>query len=361
VRAIYGSDYSIAGGFDKEFQTSVTWDNFSVDPQATTFLSSIRPESRSRTLGLGDALVRTRPGAVLLTGYHPAFHLRAFFEAKRRRYPVLFRAETTDRGVRRSAAKTWFRDQFLRALYGGCDRLLPVGSRSYEHYRRLGCPEQKLVMSPYCVDTRVFQHEEHCRRELRERLRRELEIADDRIAVLFSGKLGMRKAPELLIEAVKRLPQETRSRVVLIFLGSGPEQAKLAAAAACAPGIRTHFAGFQNQSRISPYYHAADLFALPSNYETWGLVVNEALHHGLPCVVTEAVGCAADLIEPGVTGEIAATGDADSLAAAIERAAPLMRDPAVREKCRSRISAFTVDRAAEGIAKAYWGVTGGSE
>ena len=134
----------------------------------------------------------------------------------------------------------------------------------------------------------------------------------------------------------------------------------MAAAAASEPCIRTHFAGFQNQSRISPYYHAADLFVLPSNSETWGLVVNEALHHGLPCVVTEAVGCAADLVEPGVTGEIAATGDADSLAAAIERAAPLMRDPAIREKCRSKISAFTVERAAAGIAKAYWERDGGS-
>jgi glycosyltransferase involved in cell wall biosynthesis len=360
VRAIYGSDYSIAGGFDQDFQTSVTWDNFQIDPEATTFLSSIRPEMSGRTVGLDKALAAAHPSAVLLTGYQPFFHLRAFWETKRRHYPVLFRAETTDDAVKRSPLKSWLRDSLLRLLYAGCDRLLPIGSRSYRHYRRLGCPQEKLVMSPYCVDTRVFQQEEHYRQELRRRLRLELEIADDRTVLLFSGKLGARKAPHLLIEAVRHLPAEQRGRMVLLFLGSGPEQQNLVEAAAREPRVAAHFAGFQNQSRVSPYYHAADLFVLPSNSETWGLVVNEALHHGLPCVVTEAVGCAADLIEPGVTGEICATGDAASLAAALKRAAPLVGDPAVRAKCRAKISGFTVERAAEGIARAYWSVVGTS-
>jgi glycosyltransferase involved in cell wall biosynthesis len=216
-------------------------------------------------------------------------------------------------------------------------------------------------MSPYCVDTRVFQHEERSREELRWRLRRELEIAEHDMVLLFSGKLGVRKAPQLVLEAVRRLPPQMSARTIIVFLGSGPEQEKLATLARQEPQVRAHFAGFQNQSRISAWYHAADLFVLPSHYETWGLVVNEALHHGLPCVVTESVGCATDLIEPGVTGEVATTGDASSVAAAIERATRLMRDPAVRGMCRSKIDGFTVDRAAEGIAKAYRSVMEGAE
>jgi glycosyltransferase involved in cell wall biosynthesis len=357
VRAIYRSDYSIAGGFDKEFQTSVTWDNFAIDAQTTTFLSTTRGGAEQPQVGLGEALRRASPGAVLLTGYHPSFLLRAFFEAKRRNYAVLFRAETTDHALQRSAAKAWLRDQFLRNLYRRCDRLLPIGTHSRAHYRRLGCPESKMIASPYCVDTRVFQCGEHFRDELREAKRRELGIAEGQVALLFSGKLGSRKAPDLLVEAVKRLPGELRQRVVLVFLGSGPLEEHLTQLAEQEPRIQTHFAGFKNQSQLSPYYHSADLMVLPSYSETWGLVVNEALHHGVPCVVTEAVGCAADLIDTGVTGEIATTGDTGSLAAAIGRAIPLSGDAATRAKCRERIGAFTVERAAEGIAKAYWSVT----
>ncbi|MGA2742887.1 MAG: glycosyltransferase, partial [Bryobacteraceae bacterium] len=102
------------------------------------------------------------------------------------------------------------------------------------------------------------------------------------------------------------------------------------------------------------YYHAADLLVLPSLHsETWGLVVNEALHHGLPCVVSEAVGCAPDLIQPGVTGEIAATGSAESLTAAIVRALPIVGRAEVREWCRAKVSGYTVQQAAQGIAQAY--------
>ena len=90
--------------------------------------------------------------------------------------------------------------------------------------------------------------------------------------------------------------------------------------------------------------------------ETWGLVVNEALSHGVPCVVSDAVGCAPDLIEPGMTGEIAAADSVVDLGSAIVRAQALAGRPDVRRRCRDRVSGYTVDRAAQGIAAAYQGL-----
>ena len=56
------------------------------------------------------------------------------------------------------------------------------------------------------------------------------------------------------------------------------------------------FAGFLNQTRISEAYVAADCLVLPSDYgETWGLVVNEAMASGLPCVISDHCGSAEDL------------------------------------------------------------------
>jgi glycosyltransferase involved in cell wall biosynthesis len=112
--------------------------------------------------------------------------------------------------------------------------------------------------------------------------------------------------------------------------------------------------GFQNQTRLSAYYHAADLLVLPSERgETWGLVVNEALHHGVPCVVSDAVGSAPDLIDRGVTGDVFDSGSASSLASALERAWPLMGRPRVRDDCRREVNGYSVEKAAEGIARAY--------
>ena len=158
-----------------------------------------------------------------------------------------------------------------------------------------------------------------------------------------------------MLRAAGLQPPEIRRRITVAFLGSGELQAELEQLAQGPPIIATRFLGFQNQTQLSPYYHAADLLVLPSLHsETWGLVVNEALHHGVPCVVSEAVGCAPDLAEPGVTGEIAATGSAESLAAAIARALPLAGRPEIRERCRAKVSGYTVEKAAQGIAQAYW-------
>ena len=64
-------------------------------------------------------------------------------------------------------------------------------------------------------------------------------------------------------------------------------------------GPTASFVGFLNQSEISRAYVAADCLVLPSDAnETWGLVVNEAMASGLPCIVSNACGCAEDLVEP---------------------------------------------------------------
>ena len=64
-------------------------------------------------------------------------------------------------------------------------------------------------------------------------------------------------------------------------------------------GPNASFVGFLNQSEISRAYVAADCLVLPSDArETWGLVVNEAMASGLPCIVSDACGCAEDLVKP---------------------------------------------------------------
>ena len=369
VHAIYGSDFSIKGGFDRLFQQSITWDNFTLDSSTTTFLSTVeerapRSDSEISAAGLGRVLKKLAPAAVLLTGYYPKFHLSAFLTVKRCGIPLLFRAETTDHTWEGNRVKAWMRDRLLCVLYRNCQYLLPIGTHSHEHYKRLGCPETKLLSAPYCVDSSAFAADEEARARLRAPQRRDLGIRDNDIVLLFSGKLARHKGPQFLIEAVRSMAPADRDRMVVVFLGSGPEQDRLQNLASASESVRTHFAGFQNQTQLSPYYQAADLLIVPSTpyppyKETWGLVVNEALHHGLPCVVSDSVGCAVDLIEPGKTGEVTATGNAGSLAAGIGRALQLAGDPKVRFACRDRVSRFTVEYAAAGIAKAYWSITGG--
>jgi len=361
VTVIYGSDFSVAGYCDREFGASFRWDTDLLSGYTASFLSTVSAGGAStaeqvHARGLSAAVSAVRPGAILLTGYSPRFHRSAWIAALRSRCPVLLRAETTDHAQERSRTRAWLRTMALRRFYRACARLLYVGCQSHQHFARLASPD-KLVFAPYCVDTSAFQCGEEARAQLRPAAREALNVGVTDTVLLFSGKLSPRKGPDLLLDAVRLLPAEIRHAVTVVFLGSGELQAELQKLSHNVPAVHTRFLGFQNQTQLSRYYHAADLLVLPSRHsETWGLVVNEALHHGVPCVVSQAVGCAPDLVEAGVTGEIAATCSTESLTAALQRALALVGRPETRQMCRAKVAGYSVEIAAQGIAEAYWAV-----
>jgi glycosyltransferase involved in cell wall biosynthesis len=363
VTAIYGSDFSLAGYRDAEFGTTFAWDTDLLSGYSSQFLTRVASggarESRDVSAhGLGPALARLHPSAVLVGGYSPRFHRAACINAWRSGHPVLFRGETIDTEPP-SFLKSALRRTALRLLYSRCARLLYIGTRSRRHFEQHGCEPERLVFSPYCTDASSFQTDEAARLRLRAPLRRSLGVTDDDLLILFSGKLTPKKRPDLLVDAVKLLQPAPGRRLHVVFVGDGELREKLEASRA--PGPVMHFAGFKNQSELSAYYHAADLLVLPSQHsETWGVVVNEALAHGVPCIVSDAVGCAPDLVLTGKTGETFEVGSAAALASAIDRASSLAGRAETREKCRDLAGEFSVDRAAAGIAEAYRSVTDSS-
>jgi glycosyltransferase involved in cell wall biosynthesis len=362
VTVIYGSDFSIAGHLDREFGALFAWDTDLLSGYKSIFLSRLSSGGAGQAgevsaNGMAATLRSCEPGAILLVGYGHRFHQAAFYHAWRLHCPLLFRGETADHAIQRSPFKDRARSGVLRFFYNFCSRLLYIGQRSREHFERLGVPDRKLIFSPYCVDTNPFRCSEEDRARLRAETRKQLEIADDHVVLLFSGKLSVRKGPDLLVGAVKALPEDLRTRMVILFMGSGEMRGALERVAGAAPRIAARFTGFQNQLQLSPYYHASDLLVLPSrNLETWGLVVNEALHHGLPCLVSEAVGCMPDLIVPGMTGDTFETSSIEAIRAGIQRAVRLTNRSETRSRCRERVGAYSVEKAAEGIARAYHSV-----
>jgi glycosyltransferase involved in cell wall biosynthesis len=102
----------------------------------------------------------------------------------------------------------------------------------------------------------------------------------------------------------------------LVFAGDGPLRTSIEQRA-CELGVseRVHILGFVNQSQLPSVYCASDLLVLPSLYEPFGFVVNEAMLCGCPVAVSDRVGAKYDLVRQGETGCIFATGDVDALAA----------------------------------------------
>ncbi|MDB9374999.1 glycosyltransferase family 4 protein [Nodularia sphaerocarpa] len=359
ITVIYGSDFSVVGYQDKEFGAKFAWDTDLLSGYSSKFLSHVKTGGAQSfeevsAQGLAATLKEIQPKALLITGYNHRLYQGAFYQGWKLQIPILFRGETTDYAIKRNKIKCLVRDRTLSLLYNSCSKLLYIGQNSENHFQHLGFSEPKLVFSPYCVDTQPFKLEIADRKLLRNTTREQLNITDTQKVLLFSGKLSYRKGVDLILPAIEKLPQEIQKQLVVLFLGNGELKSQLEKQAQVLPDTKVHFLGFQNQTQLSDYYHAADILVLPSRYsETWGLVVNEALHHGLPCIVSQAVGSAPDLVKPGVTGNIFAPDSVESLAKTIQDSLCLCNNFEVQEQCKLQISDYSVAKAAAGIAKAY--------
>jgi glycosyltransferase involved in cell wall biosynthesis len=109
--------------------------------------------------------------------------------------------------------------------------------------------------------------------------------------------------------------------------------------------------GFLNQTEIAKAYVAADCLILPSDAaETWGLVVNEAMACGLPCIVSEACGCADDLVKPLFTDLCYPVGNID----AMERALELVKDrPPKRDDLQRHVANYDCLRTVKTVEELY--------
>lgn len=163
------------------------------------------------------------------------------------------------------------------------------------------------------------------------------------LKVLSMGYLRPEKNNHLLIEVCSRF---SREEVVLTIAGDGPERERLERIASDNVVFTGHLEG---SGKISAYLEA-DLFVLPTVRDPWGLVVNEAMHYGLPVICSSQAG-AKDLVCDN--GVIFDPYDKEGLFLALSL---FLEDPARLQKMgrasRARISEFTHENAARQIFRA---------
>ena len=134
----------------------------------------------------------------------------------------------------------------------------------------------------------------------------------DKIEVVFVGQTIHRKGVDLLIEAINPL-FNSHPNLFLSIIGSGEMKPSLEELVrSLGLSERIGFEGVLPSTEITARLAAADLLVLPSRWDGWGLVVNEALSVGVPVIVSDRCG-AADLIETGVNGYVFQKEDVEDL------------------------------------------------
>ena len=368
MTVFYLSDQGLKARFDPGFGRDVAWDIDLLAGYPHEFLDVVVGARQDAfgwlrlKPGFGD-LLRARGVTVLwVQGWQVLGYWQAIRAARRAGIEVWLRGESNLRSNRGGLRQTlkWL---VLKRLLNRVTRFLTIGAANRAFYLRLGYRAEQMAAAPYCVENARFAEQAAQLRDQRDAIRARWRIPEQAFCFLFVGKFVDKKHPLDLVAAVQRLQQEQPGRVVhILWVGTGELDGELkrgcrihfpetADAAGEEARPAASFAGFLNQSEIARAYVAADALVLPSDAkETWGLVVNEAMASGLPCVVSDAVGCAEDLVAPLRPDLCFALGDVTAMAQALTA---VMARPPTRDVLQAHIAHYDVARTVEQAAALY--------
>lgn len=348
--ALYCSAHGLKGELDQQFGRAVQWDLPILEGYPAVFLKNHSPRPSIYGFwgllnwGVCSYLYRQPRSIVIVHGWNYATHWMTLLAARIMGHVVCLRAETpaNQESLRSQKVQKLRAVMFRYVLSGLVDYYLPIGQQNHQFYRRYGVPESKLIDVPYAVDNVRFQREAQQHATDRDELCRELGIDPSRRIFLFVGKYISKKRPLDLLHAFAQM--EKRADAALILVGEGELRAEMDALIADQKLEQVILTGFVNQGQIARYYAAAEVFVLCSEQgETWGLVANEAANFGLPMIVSDLVGCAEDLVEPGKNGFVYPCGEVARLQQALDSCCslPLVELQAMGQYSLQKIESYS--------------------
>jgi glycosyltransferase involved in cell wall biosynthesis len=325
VLVVYCTLQGAEPGFDREFGIEVAWDVPQLDrypwvlappkvvkPRLGSFWGLVNP-------GLWKLIRNGKFDAVFVFGHQYLSCWIAILATKLSRSALIMSCDATtltpqDGGDWKVPLKKFL----LPRIFGLAEAVCAGSSGTVNLLESLAVAKQRIILSPGTTDNSYF--ERTAREASRPELRRSWNLPLEAPVVLFCGKLQSWKRPQDLLEAFAR---SGVPGAYLIYVGEGPMRSQLEAMAEqLRVGERVRFLGFLNQSKIPGAYVASDVLVLPSEYETFGMVVSEAMACGLPTIVSDGVGARFDLIDGHGTGVVYPSGNVDALASILREFLP---------------------------------------
>lgn len=324
IQVAYCSLHGVESSFDSGFGTNISWDvpllegyswhqvpNHSPQPKIGSFWGLIN-------WGLWSLIRNGNFDAVVTyTGYAYFSFWISFLACKFSRTKFIFSTDTSSIEPRnRNKWKELLKKIILPIIFRLGDQIIVSSTLGREVVLSLGIRDEKIVLTPFVVDNDWWLTE---KQKVDVTInRQQWGIPIDANVILFCAKLQPWKSP---MELLRAFAKANLSNSYLVFAGEGPLRDELEKESENL-GIKdkVRFLGFVNQSQLPSIYTAANLFVLPSQYEPFGVVVNEAMLCGCPVIVSDKVGAREDLVQEGETGFVYPSGNIDALSRLLKNA-----------------------------------------
>lgn len=282
------------------------------------------------SLGTSRRLARLRPDVVLVVSWKPLVIEPLLWSRCSGRGAVMWSESTSFSGLFRGSLSTRIR----RGVVRNVDSFVTNGSQATEYLRTLGVRPDRIVTSRLPGASGVA-------------LPSGARPTDqDGMRFLYVGRLIPRKRPLELIQAFETVGHEAPT-ATLTIVGQGELEQAVREAAARVPRVR--YVGFSEGDALASLYGQSDVLVVPALREVWGIVVNEALAHGLFVIATDEVGSAYDLVSER-SGIMVPANDLQQLSQAmIDAARTLDISDAARLRRAADVTDCTPERFAADI------------
>lgn len=257
---------------------------------------------------LAQELKNYDPDVVILPGYNDPSYIFTMILVKLKGIRLMSTADSTlyDR------PRKWYKEKFKQLVLKLPDKFFCYGIRSREYLQILGVPDNKIHLRVQATDNNLIRQKYLDAKKSNSTI---VKVVSN-YNFIFVGRLIKSKKVDTLLEAYAhclRTESKTQNWSILI-LGDGEEKENLEKLSEML-GIqdKISFIGSVNWDEVPNYYALADVFIFPSESETWGLVINEAMLCELPILVSDKCGAAPDLIENGKNGYTFDPNDSDLL------------------------------------------------
>jgi glycosyltransferase involved in cell wall biosynthesis len=344
-----------SAAYDPEFGANVQWDVPLLDGYKWTHLPNRGDGAESfwawRNTGLWNFIHRGNFDAVIShISYTRATFWIAYLAARTKRIPFIFGTDASSIQPRDASKLKLAAKKFIwPAVFGLAGQILTASSAGRDMMISLGFPPDRVSMTLDTVDNDWWLAQANS--VDREEARKQLGFAPQEKIILFCAKLQPWKRPLDLLQA---FATAAIPHAKLVFAGDGAQRAELETEAAARNiANKVHFLGFVNQSQLPALYKSADVMVIPSSYEPFGLVVNEAMLCGCPVIASDRVGAVRDLIAHGETGYISPCGDipalSSTLRAALQNSAAVT---SIRTNALAKIRTWSPQASAEALVTA---------
>ncbi len=189
-----------------------------------------------------------------------------------------------------------WRELVKKMVVPGAKGYFSTGIEHDKYYMAYGAEKDKLLRYPFTSLNNADVLPQTLTKQEKQVHKQALGMQEEMV-VLAVGQFIHRKGFDVLLKASKCLDK----KVGVYFIGGTPTEEYVQLKESLVLE-NVHFEGFKTKEELKKYYMAADVFALPTREDIWGLVVNEAMAYGLPVVTTKNCVAGIELIKDGENG-----------------------------------------------------------